>query len=52
MQIDDPRATHAPRQPDDIRREILAILSDSGISPAQGIEAMIERFFGQEVRRS
>lgn len=51
MQIDDPCAAKEPRLPDDTRREILAILSDSGSSPAQGIEAMIERFFGQVARR-
>ncbi|GKY86724.1 hypothetical protein [Sinisalibacter aestuarii] len=30
--------------PDATRREILTILSESGLTPGQGIEGMIDRF--------
>lgn len=45
MQIDDP--TQLPRavERDDTRREILAMLTATGLAPAQGIEAMLERWF-------
>jgi len=33
------------------QREILAILAECGIVPGQGVEAMLDRFSGEEPRR-
>ncbi|WP_188525984.1 hypothetical protein [Sinisalibacter lacisalsi] len=34
------------RSTNDVQREILAILAESGLVPGQGVEALLDRFSG------
>lgn len=45
MQIDEPSGPRPVRPADDTHREILAILAEMGLTPAQGVEAMLDRLF-------
>lgn len=52
MQNDD-RPTEVPHVPgaEAARREILAILAESGLAPAQGVEALLDRLLPRPARR-
>jgi hypothetical protein len=51
MPSNDPPCEAPARSADDTRREILEILSETGITPGQGVEGMLDRFLGRGAER-